>query len=179
LVATGALSGCALTTSCSRHESLWGSLNSTRQEVNGTTRMAVSQPTRASRIRYSRSLFRDGPCLRLQLLRAQLRDDRSSWDSFSLVQRTSFSLPRTVAWKPETFELSVCWAWAELSRHLSSAGSGLCEPGGRGRCSVAAGILFTALVIDSRGLDSAAPWPKYQHDVRNTGNPTTPIQSCP
>jgi hypothetical protein len=36
-----------------------------------------------------------------------------------------------------------------------------------------------ALVVDSPGLDSTAPWPKYQHDVRNTGNPTTPIQSCP
>jgi hypothetical protein len=36
-----------------------------------------------------------------------------------------------------------------------------------------------AVVVDSRALDSSAPWPKYQHDVRNTGNPTTPIQSCP
>jgi len=36
-----------------------------------------------------------------------------------------------------------------------------------------------AVVVDSPGLDSTAPWPKYQHDVRNTGNPTTPIQSCP
>lgn len=40
------------------------------------------------------------------------------------------------------------------------------------------GSLF-AIVVDSPGLDSSAPWPKYQHDVRNTGNPTTPIQSCP
>jgi hypothetical protein len=38
---------------------------------------------------------------------------------------------------------------------------------------------LTALVVDSPGLDPSAPWPKYQHDVRNTGNPTTPIQSCP
>jgi hypothetical protein len=40
------------------------------------------------------------------------------------------------------------------------------------------GSLF-AVVVDSPGLDPSAPWPKYQHDVRNTGNPTTPIQSCP
>jgi PQQ-like domain len=40
------------------------------------------------------------------------------------------------------------------------------------------GSLFS-VVVDSPGLDSSAPWPKYQHDVRNTGNPTTPIQSCP
>jgi hypothetical protein len=38
---------------------------------------------------------------------------------------------------------------------------------------------FFAVIVDSRGLDRTAPWPKYQHDVRNTGNPTTPIQSCP
>ena len=40
------------------------------------------------------------------------------------------------------------------------------------------GNLFS-VVVDSPGLDPTAPWPKYQHDVRNTGNPTTPIQSCP
>jgi PQQ-like domain len=40
------------------------------------------------------------------------------------------------------------------------------------------GSLF-AVVVDSAGLESTSPWPKYQHDVRNTGNPTTPIQSCP
>ena len=38
---------------------------------------------------------------------------------------------------------------------------------------------FFAVLVDSPGLDATAPWPKYQHDVRNTGNPTTPIQSCP
>jgi len=36
-----------------------------------------------------------------------------------------------------------------------------------------------AFVVDSRGLDPDAPWPKYQHDARNTGNPNTPISSCP
>ncbi|HEY3587815.1 MAG TPA: hypothetical protein VGK85_11710, partial [Myxococcaceae bacterium] len=40
------------------------------------------------------------------------------------------------------------------------------------------GNLF-AVIVDSRGLDRTSSWPKYQHDVRNTGNPTTPIQSCP
>jgi hypothetical protein len=35
-----------------------------------------------------------------------------------------------------------------------------------------------ALIVDSPGLDPAAPWPKYQHDSRNTGNPATPILSC-
>jgi hypothetical protein len=36
-----------------------------------------------------------------------------------------------------------------------------------------------AIVVDSPGLDSTAPWPKYQHDSRNTGNPATPLTSCP
>uniref|UniRef100_UPI00406A7F2D hypothetical protein n=1 Tax=Archangium gephyra TaxID=48 RepID=UPI00406A7F2D len=36
-----------------------------------------------------------------------------------------------------------------------------------------------ALVVDSPGLNPSAPWPKYQHDSRNTGNPATPITSCP
>jgi len=40
------------------------------------------------------------------------------------------------------------------------------------------GGLFAALV-DSPGLSATAPWPKYQHDARNTGNATTPIQPCP
>jgi hypothetical protein len=35
-----------------------------------------------------------------------------------------------------------------------------------------------AVIVDSPGLDPAAPWPKYQHDSRNTGNPATPIPSC-
>lgn len=36
-----------------------------------------------------------------------------------------------------------------------------------------------AVIVDSPGLDPNAPWPKYQHDARNTGNPATPITNCP
>ncbi|SEU31834.1 PQQ-binding-like beta-propeller repeat protein [Stigmatella erecta] len=36
-----------------------------------------------------------------------------------------------------------------------------------------------AFIVDSPGLDPDAPWPKYQHDARNTGNPATPIPRCP
>jgi hypothetical protein len=38
-----------------------------------------------------------------------------------------------------------------------------------------------ALIADSLGLDTNAPWPKYQHDPRNTGNSATPLSSfaCP
>lgn len=40
---------------------------------------------------------------------------------------------------------------------------------------------LTAIVVDSRGIDTTAPWPKYQHDPRNTGNADTPLSefACP
>ena len=43
-----------------------------------------------------------------------------------------------------------------------------------------AGTLF-AVIVDSRGLDTSAPWPKYQRDPRNTGNASTSLSefSCP
>ncbi|MBF5045778.1 hypothetical protein FGE12_25445 [Aggregicoccus sp. 17bor-14] len=41
----------------------------------------------------------------------------------------------------------------------------------------ASGNLY-ALITDSRGLDPNSPWPKYQHDSRNTGNPATPVTNC-
>lgn len=44
---------------------------------------------------------------------------------------------------------------------------------------VPAGGKLHAFIVDSRGLDTSAPWPKYQRDVRNTGNPDTPLTSCP
>src|SRR5262249_41669284 len=40
------------------------------------------------------------------------------------------------------------------------------------------GNLF-AVVVDDPGLDTTAPWPKYQHDIRNTGNPGTALRACP
>ncbi|HEX8700497.1 MAG TPA: hypothetical protein VF815_16730 [Myxococcaceae bacterium] len=36
-----------------------------------------------------------------------------------------------------------------------------------------------AFIVDSPGLATNAPWPKFQHDARNTGNPATPITNCP
>lgn len=36
-----------------------------------------------------------------------------------------------------------------------------------------------AIIVDSRGLDATAPWPKYQRDVHNSGNPERPIVPCP
>ncbi|MHB8872199.1 MAG: hypothetical protein ACYC8T_00795 [Myxococcaceae bacterium] len=38
-----------------------------------------------------------------------------------------------------------------------------------------------SFVVDSRGIDTTAPWPKYQHDPRNTGNSSTAMTefTCP
>ena len=40
---------------------------------------------------------------------------------------------------------------------------------------------ITATIVDSRGLDRTAPWPKYQRDNGNRGNPTLSLDawSCP
>lgn len=50
---------------------------------------------------------------------------------------------------------------------------------GLGTLYVPAATKLYALIVDSPGLDPNAPWPKYQHDARNTGNPVTPITNCP
>lgn len=58
-------------------------------------------------------------------------------------------------------------------------GAGAARAENLGVLYVPAGGKLYAFVVDSRGLDTSAPWPKYQHDARNTGNPATPITSCP
>ena len=42
------------------------------------------------------------------------------------------------------------------------------------------GFLY-AIIVDSKGLSSTAPWPKFQRDDQNTGNPDFPLgaNSCP
>jgi hypothetical protein len=38
-----------------------------------------------------------------------------------------------------------------------------------------------AVLVDSPGIDTNAPWPKYQHDLGNTGNgslPNLPLYGC-
>ncbi len=59
-------------------------------------------------------------------------------------------------------------------------------------CSKPLGVLYVltksgatatlrAILVDSQGLDSAAPWPKYQRDNSNTGNASLPLDPwvCP
>lgn len=62
----------------------------------------------------------------------------------------------------------------------SRDGQGQARPGLPGVLYIGAnsGHLF-AFIVDSRGLDTTADWPKYQHDPRNTGNPLTVLIPCP
>lgn len=52
-------------------------------------------------------------------------------------------------------------------------------PGRPGVLYVTLHNLVHALVVDSAGLDADAPWPKFQHDARNSGNPAVPVLRCP
>lgn len=42
----------------------------------------------------------------------------------------------------------------------------------------AAGSKLYALIVDSPGMDPSAPWAKFQHDARNTGNPASSVTNC-
>ncbi len=64
-----------------------------------------------------------------------------------------------------------------------------CKRDGAGNKLAGPGVLYVAsnngrlhgFIVDSRGIDTQAPWPKYQHDPRNTGNADTPLSefACP
>jgi outer membrane protein assembly factor BamB len=47
-----------------------------------------------------------------------------------------------------------------------------------GSLYVVADTKLYSFIVDSRKLANA-PWPKFQHDARNTGNPATPVTNCP
>ncbi len=49
---------------------------------------------------------------------------------------------------------------------------------GPGTLYIAGASRLYAFIVDSPGL-ATAPWPKFQHDARNTGNPATPVTNCP
>jgi hypothetical protein len=98
----------------------------------------------------------------------------------------STTIGEVSAWR--TGNLEMLWKLndnvgrAEASPALDCArgsdGTGLSAPHGVLYVPSLDGRLYS-FVVDSRGLDTSAPWPKYQHDARNTGNPSTPISSCP
>jgi hypothetical protein len=47
--------------------------------------------------------------------------------------------------------------------------------------SVSTSTFVEAIIVDSPGIDSTAPWPMESHDPRNTSNLTTPLSdfACP
>lgn len=71
---------------------------------------------------------------------------------------------------------------ASLNLDCSRNGAGLKLNGRPGVLYVLSdqGTLYS-FVVDSRGIDTTAPWPKFLHDPRNTGNADTPLDefSCP
>ena len=90
------------------------------------------------------------------------------------------------AWSTET--LNLLWKLNDSVGRSEASPALDCSRGFDGTAiSAPHGVLYVpsidgklyAFVVDSRGLDGSAPWPKYQHDSRNTGNPDTPLSSCP
>ncbi|MBM7115109.1 hypothetical protein [Archangium primigenium] len=86
-------------------------------------------------------------------------------------------------------DLSLQWLWSWRGSRLTDTAPPVLdctrdEQGVpiAGRPGVLYASLFNelhALVVDSAGLDADAPWPKQQHDQRNTGNASTPVLRCP
>jgi len=69
---------------------------------------------------------------------------------------------------------------ASVALDCARSPSGAPESGQRGTLYVPAGGTLHAIIVDSPGLNQGTgAWPKFQHDARNTGNPSTPITHCP
>jgi outer membrane protein assembly factor BamB len=84
----------------------------------------------------------------------------------------------------DTTDMSLIWSMPAIGQAFTSSPTADCsrDPGkvagtrpgtiyfvGHG----ATAGLVVALITDSAGPDQSAPWPKFQHDVRNTGNAGT------
>jgi hypothetical protein len=102
------------------------------------------------------------------------------------VRAMSPDLPDVMAWSPDM--RTMYWRLHDSIGPVVGSPALDCARGPDGSASpLPVGTLYVpnedgrlyAFVVDSRGLDSSAPWPKFQHDARNTGNPATPISSCP
>ncbi len=98
----------------------------------------------------------------------------------------SASLGEVSAWSVDT--LTMRWKLSDSVGRAQASPSLDCSRNADGIPAAAPhGVLYVpalngqlyAFIVDSPGLDKNAPWPKYQHDARNTGNPATPITNCP
>ncbi len=91
-----------------------------------------------------------------------------AWSTTELSPRWSADLGRGV----EGSELSL-----DCARDATTGAPIMNRPGVLYVPSNMDGRLY-AVVVDSPGPDASAAWPKFQHDVRNTGNPATPVTNC-
>lgn len=97
------------------------------------------------------------------------------------------SIDGTVSVRPLSAPATIAWNLTGLGQLETSAtldcardGNGQARAGRPGTLyAVASSGEVYAIIVDSRGLDATAPWPKYQHDPQNSGNPARPIISCP
>ncbi|WP_257448766.1 putative metal-binding motif-containing protein [Archangium lipolyticum] len=92
----------------------------------------------------------------------------SAWSSADLSARWSVSLPSGI---PTGYEMTLDCARDTSGTQISGRPGVLYMPAYSDR-------RLYAFVVDSPGLDASAQWPKFQHDVRNTGNPATPVTNC-
>jgi hypothetical protein len=86
-------------------------------------------------------------------------------------------------------DMSLAWSITALGTLESSPTLDCGRDAGGAKLAARPGVLYVgsslgtlyAFVVDSRGIDTTAPWPKHQHDPRNTGNADTPLGEfgCP
>ncbi|MGZ3385836.1 MAG: hypothetical protein ACXVB5_13100, partial [Isosphaeraceae bacterium] len=85
----------------------------------------------------------------------------------------------TPVWNADlSIDLSTKDTSATLDCRRDASGNGVAGSS-LGNLYFAGGNKLYALIVDSPGMDPSAPWAKFQHDARNTGNPATPVTNCP
>ncbi|MBZ4417275.1 PQQ-binding-like beta-propeller repeat protein [Myxococcus sp. RHSTA-1-4] len=101
----------------------------------------------------------------------------SAWEAstLKLLWRLSDSVAPVAGWQSSSTVFSSPSPALDCARARS--GSARDEELGTLYVPGADGVLY-AIIVDSRGLDTNAPWPRFQHDARNTGNAATPL-ACP
>jgi hypothetical protein len=103
-------------------------------------------------------------------------------DTSGTVAAWPLNLSAPPLWRVSLSSLGSGQIESSVALDCSRDDAGMPMPGRPGVLYVATdnGLLFS-FVVDSRGIDTTAPWPKYQHDPRNTGNQQTPLApfACP
>jgi hypothetical protein len=95
----------------------------------------------------------------------------------SLLEEWSWAVPLPGPFTAQSF--------SQLNLDVDRAAAAPCANGQPGVLYLSASSAdvtrLYAILVDSAGVDRNAPWPKYQHDPANTGNPATPLTpySCP